>query len=164
MTGRCDVSVIVPVFNAPEQCCDAVASVLATETLSTEVIVIDDGSEQPCLDALRNRFGEKVVITNDSVDTSAIIRYHAHENRGAYRTRLNAVAHCTGEFIKFLDQDDFLLPGVLFREVQLAHEAAVDVVQSNWQIRHYDAAGRELVDRRENTSAPRCTTIQSMIF
>lgn len=100
------VSVVVPVFNASGYIAGALRSVFAQTFTDTEVIVVDDGSEdrEALLDALAEFDGR--------------ILYVRQDNGGPAKARNTGVSRATGELIAFLDADDEWLPGKLARQVR----------------------------------------------
>ncbi len=101
------VSVIIPSFGRPERVLSAIESVLGQTYPSVEVIVVDDASPAPIAPIIQGRFGAEIVC----------IRHEL--NRGAAAARNTGIAHSSGEWIAFLDDDDQWLPTRLER--QMAH-------------------------------------------
>jgi len=94
------LSVIIPCFNAGQYLVQAVASVReqqASFSLTTEIIVIDDGSTDGCVEHLQ---GSDLKIL--------------HQNhQGASAARNYGIKEATGEYLLFLDADDVLVPGAV---------------------------------------------------
>ncbi|HSK41613.1 MAG TPA: glycosyltransferase family A protein [Arenibaculum sp.] len=101
------ISVVIPVFNRPEQLSDALSSVLAQSFRDYEVIVVDDGSTNDCSRAIKPYLGSNV---------RAI---YLPENRGAAAARNVGVAQARGEYIAFLDSDDAWYPHKLGEQMTL---------------------------------------------
>jgi glycosyltransferase involved in cell wall biosynthesis len=96
-----EVSVILPTMDRWPLLSRALASVLAQEDVDLEVIVVDDGSS----DGTPTRLG--------GIDDP---RLHvvAHEaNRGVAHARNRGIADARGEWVAFLDDDDFWAPTCL---------------------------------------------------
>lgn len=92
------VSIILPVWNPqPEWLAEAIDSVFHESDCQIEVVLVDDGSDLPP-DAWLSPY--------DASRVSLIQLPH----RGVGHTRNVALAHCRGEFIRFLDGDDVILP------------------------------------------------------
>lgn len=100
-----EVSVITPVFNRPELLVTAVRSVLAQRFANWELIIVDDGStdETPALLARRG-------------DALRVIR---QANAGMSAARNTGIAASRGEFVAFLDSDDWWRPHKLAQQVAL---------------------------------------------
>ena len=86
------VSVIIPVHNGARFIKQAIESVLNQSHTNLEIIVIDDGS----IDNTKN-----VVLSFPQVN------YHYQEHQGVASARNKALSMASGDFIAFLDADDF---------------------------------------------------------
>ncbi|MFM6207508.1 glycosyltransferase family 2 protein, partial [Planktothrix sp.] len=87
------VSVIIPTYNCDRFLPEAIDSVLMQTYQDYEIIVIDDGStDQTCqvLESYKHK-----------------IRYFYQENQGSAVARNLGIKQAQGEFIAFLDADDF---------------------------------------------------------
>lgn len=104
------VSVIIPAFNAASFVGRAVQSVLSQTHRALDLIVVDDGSTDDTTEVLR-RFGRQV-------------RWFAQTRRGPAAARNVGLAHARGEFVMFLDADDWILPHKLERQLSLLREHA----------------------------------------
>ncbi len=99
MTGsNPKISVIVPVYNTEPDFLDAALNSLFNQTMSDlEIIVVDDGSSsKETLEYLKTLEGD---------DRIKIIR---QKNKGLSGARNAAIDIATGEFVGFLDSDDWL--------------------------------------------------------
>ena len=110
------VSVIIPTWNGAKLLPHAIRSILAQEgageLFEIELIVIDDCSPDDTPDVVR-QFPE--------------VRYHRlPANRGLSGARNAGLAHVTGDYIAYLDDDDLWLPYKLRMQVPLleAHPEA----------------------------------------
>jgi len=88
------VSIIIPCYNQGAFLGEAIESALGQTYPRVEVIVVDDGSTDHTA-AVAVRFGER-------------IRYRYQENGGVASARNRGVRESHGEFVLFLDADDFL--------------------------------------------------------
>src|SRR5258708_6914008 len=105
------VSIIIPAYNRKAMLFDAVASVLAQSYRDWELIVVDDGSTDGTADDLHARFGSRV-------------RLIAQSRRGVAAARNLGVRSARGDYIAFLDSDDFWLPRKLERQMAFMEESA----------------------------------------
>ena len=101
------ISVIVPAYNAELTIARAIDSVLKQTVQAGEIIVVDDGS-QDNLAAVVQRYGESVRLIQQANARTAAAR-----NRG--------LDHATGDWIAFLDADDFWEPSKLERQLAVIH-------------------------------------------
>lgn len=121
------VSIIIPCYNAARWLREAIDSCLAQTYRPVEVIVIDDGSTDDSL-AIIHSYGEQI--------------YHeSWPNRGGNHARNRGFALSQGEYIQFLDADDYLLPDKIARQVKLLEETGADVVYSDWRHEYCHASG-----------------------
>jgi len=102
------VSTIIPVYNRPQMVCEAVESVLAQTHRPIEIIPVDDGStdETP------------QVLDRLAAEHPATIRVIHKENGGPGLAREAGRQLARGEFIQYLDSDDYLLPGKFQTQVR----------------------------------------------
>jgi glycosyltransferase involved in cell wall biosynthesis len=90
------VSIIIPVYNRQDLVAAAIESALAQTESDIEVLVVDDGSTDDTLHVLE-RYGNN-------------IRVITQPNRGQSAARNTGLARCSGEYVLFLDSDDWLEP------------------------------------------------------
>lgn len=95
------VSVIMPVYNGSAYIGKAIESALL-QGVPLEIIVIDDGSTDNLDDVLKKY-----------ADTDVIRVIHNKHNIGVARSRNRGVRAAKGEYIAFLDCDDWWEPGKL---------------------------------------------------
>jgi len=88
------VSVVIPTYNRAAKVQHGIRSVLAQTFSDLEVIVVDDGSSDDTGQVLRHVFGDR-------------IRYYFQPNQGVCVARNKGVQEARGEWIAFLDSDDF---------------------------------------------------------
>ena len=122
------VSVVIPHFNGGEWLQAAVDSVLAQTLRDFEMIIIDDGSEEPS-SVIRERHDPR-------------IRYVRQEHRGVSAARNRGVRLACGKFVAFLDADDLFLPEKL--RVQVEQMEIRNVVMSHTSYRRMDVDGGDL--------------------
>lgn len=101
------VSVVVITYNAAEYVGRAIRSVLQQSWTNLELIVVDDGSTDDTRTVIE-RFNDNRIT------------YVQQENQGPNTARNHGVRLSQGEFVAFLDADDWWLPDKLSRQVALA--------------------------------------------
>jgi len=90
------VSILIPCYNAERWVAQAIESALAQTWPSKEVIVVDDGSTDRSLEVIRT-FGDR-------------IRWETGPNRGGNNARNRLLELARGEWLQYLDADDYLFP------------------------------------------------------
>ena len=113
MSGR--VTVMIGVYNGARYLGEAIDSVLAQTHPATELIVVDDGSEDES-GAIAEAYGPPV-------------RCIRQENGGMAAARNRAIREATGDYFAFLDADDRFRPDKLERQLAMfAEDPQLDVV------------------------------------
>jgi glycosyltransferase involved in cell wall biosynthesis len=108
------VSCIVPVFNAERHLGEALSSIAAQTYPATEIIVVDDGSQD----------GSARVAT----EGPHAVRYLYQPNAGPAAARNTGIRAASGHFVAFLDADDRWHPEKIERQMRLMRGAPeVDV-------------------------------------
>lgn len=111
------VSILIPCYNAETWIGEAIESALHQTYPACEIIVVDDGSTDGSVEVLKT-FGDK-------------IRWEAGPNRGGNATRNRLLELSTGEWLQYLDSDDYLLPEKLAQQVAyLDQHPDIDVLCS----------------------------------
>lgn len=107
------VSVIVPTYNRSSLLIKTLKSVLDQAYRPIEVIIIDDGSTDDTRNVVEVWKSKNEVISN------FLIKYIYQENSGAPIARNLGLINSNGEFIFFLDSDDYLHPNLFDTHVFL---------------------------------------------
>ena len=93
------ISVIVPVYNAEKYLHRCIDSILAQTFTDFELLLIDDGS--------KDNSGK---IFDEYVDMDSRVRVLHKENGGVSSARNMGLDHARGEWITFVDSDDWIEP------------------------------------------------------
>ena len=121
------VSIVVPAYNV-EQYLDRCLDSLLRQTLTDiEIIIINDGSTdgtQKIIDYYKCLHPQIKSITT--------------ENRGLSEARNLGISLCSGEYIGFVDSDDYVEPEMYDKMYSLATDKNLDVVACDYnEIRTY---------------------------
>lgn len=117
------VSVIIPIFNAADYLRPALDSVITQTLREIEVICVDDGSTDNSLEIL------KEYQQNDDR-----VRIVTETNAGPALARNNGIRRARGEYIAFLDDDDFYEPQFLEELYNRSKEHDLDIAISDYDI------------------------------
>lgn len=112
------VSVMLPCFNAERTLPMALASLQAQSYRNWEAVIVDDGST------------DRTWAILEACADPRVRRERFTENRGRGAARQRCLEMARGEFLSFLDADDWLFPGKLERQVALMAEHPEFVVVS----------------------------------
>jgi len=98
------VSIVIANRNQAHFLKESIDSALAEQTVGAEVLVVDDGSTDDSL-SLLSTYGNQISVLQG-------------DGRGACRARNIGLAACRKPYVKFLDADDYLLPGALTNQMR----------------------------------------------
>ncbi len=132
------VSIIIPVYNAAAYVEECIQSVLNQDYEDMEVIIVDDCGEDDSMELVKK--------TISGTARTVYILEHSN-NRGSSAARNTGIMQATGEYIYFLDSDDWIEPYCISSLVKVAQTyPTVDMVIGSTRI----VPERELtVDMRE---------------
>ncbi|MGA3035131.1 MAG: glycosyltransferase family A protein [Terracidiphilus sp.] len=116
------VSIIIPAFNAERFIAKALESVCAQTYRSWEVVFIDDGGTD----------GTLQLVTEFSSKVSRLVQILRHARaRGPSAARNTGMKAAKGQFIAFLDADDFWLPDHLESLCAILRSGKADLAYSD---------------------------------
>ena len=131
------ISIIVPVYNVEQFLPRCVESVTAQSYPDWELILVNDGSPDGSPE-----------ICDSYADKDSRIKVIHKSNGGVSEARNVGIQAATGEWICFIDSDDYVAPRYL--EAMLSKSGDADIVISGWE---YAGGGRTFpdvsVDRRD---------------
>jgi hypothetical protein len=128
------VSILIPCYNAEPWIATAIESAMAQTWSLKEIIVVDDGSTDRSLDIIRQFNGR--------------IRWETGPNYGGNPTRNRLLELARGEWVQYLDADDYLLPEKIAQQMQfVSAHADLDIVFGPVTLEHWSEQGsrRELL-------------------
>ncbi len=112
-----DISVVIPVYNAEAYIGRTIQEILFPCITSIEVICVDDGSTDGTPEILRKL-----------AEQDARIRVISAGHAGAGAARNTGMRQATGEYLAFLDADDFYEPYTLDNAWSRAQSDGLDIV------------------------------------
>lgn len=116
------VSVIVPVYNAESYLRICLDSILQQSLEEIEILAVDDGSKDQSAKILREyekKYPDKIHVIYQ-------------ENQGQSAARNHALAMASGEFVAFVDSDDYIGKDFLKKMYNTAIEKKSDMVMCNY--------------------------------
>lgn len=131
------ISVIVPVYNVENYIYECIDSIIKQSIKDMEIIVVDDGSKDNSMSILKN--------FNDSR-----IKIITQKNGGLSSARNTGIEEAKGEYIYFIDSDDFIFINTALEEMyNIGIENNSDIIVGN-AIRYYSQDKQDIVRRDEN--------------
>ncbi|MCI9127541.1 MAG: glycosyltransferase family 2 protein [Eubacterium sp.] len=116
------VSVIIPVYQAEKYLARCISSVKGQTYKNLEILLVDDGSKD-----------ESLSICKELAQKDMRIRVFHHENMGVAATRNRGMDEAQGEFVYFLDSDDWIEKDTLSTMVSSMAEHDTDVCICGFQ-------------------------------
>lgn len=117
------ISIIVPAYNVENYIEKAVKSICNQSYRNLEIILVDDGSKDRTPDILDN-----LVKTDDR------IKIIHKENGGVTSARLSGVKDATGDWIGFMDGDDYIEPQMYEMLLNNALKHGADISHCGYQM------------------------------
>lgn len=115
------VSIIIPIYNAEAHLNRCIDSVLKQDFEDFELILMDDGSKD-----------SSGSICDEYAAGDSRVRVVHKENSGVSDTRNQAISLARGEYLQFLDSDDWITPDATGLFVRTAVEHGCDMVISDF--------------------------------
>lgn len=128
------ISIIVPLFNVQRYVVECLDSLLAQDFTDFEVLVVDDGSTDLSL-----------ALARAAVDGDPRFRFFARPHAGQSAARNVGLDAARGEFVMFLDSDDYHLPGSLTRLMQTLRRYNLDLLYFTADTLYEDAHAAEML-------------------
>lgn len=125
-------SIIVTAYNIEDCLARCLDSILAQSETDFEVIVVDDGSTDMTLE-IASTFAKK----------DPRITVLTQKNTGPAQARQNGFLQSKGEFILFVDGDDFLMPTAIHELLTSAKKSGADILCFNHKELGHDGITRE---------------------
>lgn len=114
------ISVIVPVYNTEKYIQKCLESIVNQTMKDIEIIVVNDGSKDKSEDII-----EQFIKNNKS---NIKIKYYKKKNGGLSDARNYGVQKATGEYIAFVDSDDYIKKG-LYKELEKYIDKKIDLIK-----------------------------------
>jgi teichuronic acid biosynthesis glycosyltransferase TuaG len=130
------VTTVIPCFNGGALVERALDSALAQTGIAVDVVVVDDGSTDGSTARLQRR-----ALADPRI---RCVSFAA--NRGPGPARNAGIALAGGDYLAFLDHDDWWRPGKLARQVQALRASGAALAYTGVELQ--DAGGRRLGYRR----------------
>ena len=139
MSAKYKLSIIVPVYNVEKyigQCLDSITS----QKGNFEVVIINDGST--------DLSGS---ICEDYLNRYSNISYFVTKNAGLSAARNYGLKHASGEYVWFIDGDDFIESGSIAEIVK--HLEGADVLIMDY-CRFYDNNNQKIIVKQKRLEDP----------
>lgn len=123
------ISVILPVYNTELYIAKAIESILIQPEV-IEIIIVDDGSTDKSLSIC-----EDIANNNDKIK---IFQHYDKKNHGRSASKNLGIRNAKGNYIAFLDADDFYLPNRFLNDIKIfSQDKSVDGVYNSISAHFY---------------------------
>ena len=125
---KCDLSIVVPIYNVEEYLENTIKSLLAQADYDYEIVLVNDGSKDGSGDICQRyleKYPEKIQLVNK-------------ENGGLPSARKAGVRAAKGEFVTFLDGDDWVDADYYYQMIRAVKEQQLDVACSSHSMAYPD--------------------------
>lgn len=122
------VSIIVPVYNVEKYISECLNSLIKQTYSNIEIILVNDGST--------DKSGE---ICKKYAGQDKRIKVIEQENQGAANAKNNGLEHVTGDYITFIDSDDYVELHWIKTMVDTLEDKNADVVECNFVKEYVDS-------------------------
>src|SRR4051794_38338760 len=107
------ISIVIPCYNAKPYIAATLESVFAQKGVLTEVVLVDDGSDDESAALVESLF--------------PAVHLYRTPNQGPSAARNYGTERSRGEFVQYLDADDLLAPGKLEKQLSALRTSGADV-------------------------------------
>lgn len=115
------ISIIIPIYNVESYLRKCLDSIIEQSFPYFELLLINDGSTDA-----------SAQICQEYVEKDDRIRYFEKENSGVSSARNFGIKHSRGEYITFIDSDDWIEPNYLEILYKTIKEQEADIVVTNY--------------------------------
>ena len=131
MNVKPQVSIIVPVFNGEKYLSQCIDSVLAQRYTDWELLLIDDGSTD----------GAAALCDSYAADPRIVVVHQP--NSGAAAARNKGIAMARGEWVAFVDSDDYIEKNAYSTMMEVMSREGADIVECAFSFKFRDKETEE---------------------
>ena len=125
------ISIIIPTFNAVEFLSRAIESALQQTYPNFEILIIDDGSTDD---------------TRSVIQVNKRIKYYHQENKGLSSARNFGIEKSRGDYLVFLDADDWLEKDALqLNYAVIQNKPGIAFISGNYYLLRAESNGLEII-------------------
>ena len=132
------VSIVIPVYNVEKYLRQCLDSVIMQTYRSLEILIIDDGSTDTS--------GE-ICDEYGAIDNRVKV-FHT-ENRGLSASRNIGLDNASGEYIAFIDSDDWYDEDAIYMSIEVAEKSNADIVCFQYAREYDDVSNVQKINRHK---------------
>lgn len=111
------ITIVVPIYNSSKYLCRCINSIINQTYQNLEIILVDDGSTDNSLD-----------MCNKYADKDNRIKVIHKDNSGAAASRNVGINHAMGNYIAFVDSDDYIELDMYEKMINISKQYDCDIV------------------------------------
>ena len=122
MNQQPKLSIVIPVYNVERYLTDTIDSIITQNFDDYEAIFVNDGSTDSCpalLNSAQEKYPNKIRVI------------HLKENGGTHFARKAGVIEARGNYLTFLDGDDYFLPNAFSTMINEMENNPADILRFN---------------------------------
>ncbi len=123
------ISIIIPVYNVAPYIEECIQSVMNQTYKNLEVLIVDDCGTDNSMDLVFRMLGNQEVVVRQNILFRVI---HHDRNKGLSEARNTGIEEASGDYIYFLDSDDYIVPNCLELMATKALETHADCIESRF--------------------------------
>ena len=110
------ITIIIPVYNTKKSLKKGIESVLSQTYQNLEIVLVDDGSTD----------GSEQLVDIYAKSNKQIKAIH-QKNQGLSAARNTSIKHASGDYLTFIDSDDYVEPKMIEHLVNAIHDTKADI-------------------------------------
>lgn len=122
MESRIKVSILVPIYNVEKYIGKCLDSILTQTYTNVDYVFVDDCSTDNSLQVLKSKLSEHSIPPGNYT-----IVCHS-ENKGIAQTRIDLLTGAKGDYVQFIDSDDWIEKDMVEKMVEATGNGKVDIV------------------------------------
>lgn len=117
------ISIIIPIYNAEDHLRKCIQSIIDQEYKNLEIILVNDGSTD-----------SSKVICDEFRNIDSRIKVIHKENEGTSKTRQTGIEIAKGEYITFVDSDDYIHQEMYQRLIKEIQDKQADIIECGFNL------------------------------
>ena len=128
MESSLKVSILVPIYNVKNNIGKCLDSVFTQSYTNVEYVFVDDCSTDNSLQVLKSKLAEYSI----SSDKYTVLCHS--ENQGIAQTRIDLLSEAKGDYIQFIDSDDWIEKDMIAQMVEATDNGKIDIVGCDYSV------------------------------
>ena len=132
MNSSIKVSILIPIYNVENYIGKCLDSIFIQSYTNVEYVFVDDCSTDNSLQVLKSK------LTEYSIHSDKYIILCHTENQGIAQTRIDLLSEAKGDYIQFIDSDDWIEKDMIAQMVEATDNGKIDIVGCDFMWEYED--------------------------